>query len=165
MTSFLIAKWNLNDVYLGIFLGAGLIFMNLFGLFNFALPPVLNVFSKQAALLIIFILAPILEEFLFGSLIPATMGMIIGNFIIVEIVTAFTFALFHLRTYSQTSIESLFSSGNFTQMAVVGGAFLSAIIFSLTVRLIARQRQNLIISIIPHAMINLWLIRGVLVII
>lgn len=151
-----------GDILIGVGIGAFLIFMNILGFFSLALPPVLNLFATNVGkFLVIVIIAPIVEEIVFRSLLFTFVQNHVKSLTASALIQGGVFALFHMVAYSGILIESF----NLSAVLVVGGAFLSAFLFGTAMAFSVRKTNNLLTSIIPHAMINFWLVRGLLVII
>jgi len=150
-----------KDIFVGLAVGVLLIVMNILGLFSLALPPVLNVFQTNIGkLAVIVLVAPIIEEIFFRSVLSTYLYRKLPLFL-VAILQGFFFASFHLIAYSGVPLESF----ELSSVLIVGGAFLSAWLFGFAMTFLSRKTNNLLTTIIPHAMINFWLVKGLLVIV
>lgn len=150
------------DFVFGIGLGILMIVSNILGFFSLATPPVLNLLTTNVGrFMVIVLIAPIVEEIFFRSIMLRLVQNRTKSFLIGAVVQAFVFAGFHLVAYTGVVIEAL----EVAPILAVGGAFFSAFLFGLGMAFAVNKTNNLLTSMIPHAMINFWLVRGLLVIV
>jgi len=151
-----------KDIFIGLLFGGAVIGLNILGLFSMALPPVASVLATNAGrFLAIVLIAPVIEESLFRGVLLALGSENTKSFLFANGMQAAIFGLFHLAVYSGIFLEQFSLKG----ALVVGGAFISAIIFGFAAGFVAKKTNNLLPVIIGHSMINLWLVAGTLVII
>lgn len=152
-----------RDLFTSIGLGIVFIVANILGAFSMALPPVASTLATNVGrLMVIVIVAPIIEEVMFrGVLLNLFLSIFRGKVFLAIIAQALCFGAFHMVAYSGILIESF----EISPIIAASGAFLSASIFGFIVGYMAYKKNNLLLGMIPHAMINFWLVRGLLVVV
>lgn len=150
-----------GDLIRGLAFGISLILANILGVFSLALPPVASFTTDIGILLVVIFLAPIIEEVTFRGVLYSYLRNVFKSKTTARLTQAGVFGIFHLVAYSGILLEAFDTSS----VLVVGGAFLSAVIFGFVASIIADRYNNLIVPIIGHAVINFWLVKGLLVIV
>ena len=150
-----------GDLLIGITFGISLIVSNMLGIFSLALPPIASFSTNASRLLVLIFLAPVLEEIFFRGVLSNLLRNIFKGDWIPNLLQATAFGLFHLLAYSGMTLEAF----ELSPILAVGGSFISAILFGISAYIVARRYNNLIVSIIGHAIINGFLVKGLLVLI
>ena len=135
------------DIVVGILGGAFFIFLKMSGTwFIFGIPAVVLGYGEQV--LVVCILAPLLEEGCFRSMIFTWFLELTGESLLISIVfQAVLFSVFHWAVYGGVAMM---------------GSLVGAGIFGVVAGGIAYQRDSIIPSIIMHSMLNLMILNSMM---
>ena len=159
-----IDDWK-GDVLFGVGMGALFIFMSIIGGFSFVLPTQFfdafqgtTFLSLNVGMFIsVVLLAPLIEEAVFrGILLPFLVTGLNMDLWFALVLQAGAFSVAHLSAYAGVELASF----SLQSVFAVTGAFISAFIFGVVIGYFAFTRKNYLVGVLPHAMINFWLVKG-----